>query len=104
MKYIGKWQGSVDTSVFKGDATVDIFDNNGEYGFSVSVPGLEKLPDFSVYDITEGEDSLSGRAKIDIFGGMTAEINVVFSGDRFTGEIRIPILGRVPILNGRRIG
>lgn len=104
MKYVGKWQGSVDTSVFKGDVTVDIFDNNGEYGFSVTVPGLEKLPKFSVYDIVEGENSLSGKAKIDILGGIVAEINTVFSGDRFTGEIRIPIFGRVPVLNGRRIG
>lgn len=101
-KYLGKWQGRADTSFFKGSAVVDIFDNGGNYGFNVSADGLSKLPEFSVYDIKEGENSLCGKADIYAFGRITAEIEVHFTGDTFTGEIRLPVFGTVQILDGRR--
>lgn len=103
-KYTGKWQGKVDTPFFKGSAEVDIFDNGGEYGFNAKVQGFDKLPEFSVYDIKEGDNSLSGKADINMFGKITAEIEVHFNGDTFTGEIRLPVFGTVQILDGRRIG
>lgn len=102
-KYTGKWQGKVDTPFFKGSAEVDIFDNGGEYGFNAKVQGFDKLPEFSVYDIKEGENSLSGKADINMLGKITAEIEVHFNGDTFTGEIRLPVFGTVQILDGRRI-
>ncbi len=102
-KYTGKWQGKVDTPFFKGSAEVDIFDNGGEYGFNAKVQGFDKLPEFSVYDIKEGENSLSGKADINMLGKITAEIEVHFNGDIFTGEIRLPVFGTVQILDGRRI-
>ncbi len=103
-KYIGKWQGRADTPFFKGSAVVDIFDDGGKYGFKTSVQGFDKLPEFSVYNIQEGENSLKGCADINMFGKITAEIEVHFNGDTFTGEIRLPVLGKVQILDGRRIG
>lgn len=103
-KYIGKWRGRADTPFFKGSAEVDIFDNGGEYGFNANVQGFDKLPEFSVYDIKEGENSLSGKADINMFGKITAEIEVHFNeNDTFTGEIRLPVFGTVQILDGRRI-
>lgn len=104
-KYLGKWRGRADTPFFKGSATVDIFDDGGKYGFKASVQGFDKLPEFSVYDIKEGENSLSGKADINMLGKITAEIEVHFNGnDTFTGEIRLPVFGNVQILDGRRIG
>lgn len=103
MKYTGVWQGRADTPFFKGSAQVEIFDNGGEYGFKVEVQGFDRLPKFSVYDIKEGENSLTGSADINVFGRITAEIEVHFDGDTFTGEIRLPVFGTVQILDGRRI-
>lgn len=106
-KYIGKWRGRADTPFFKGSAEVDIFNNGGEYGFNAKVQGFDKLPEFSVYNIKEGENSLSGKADINVnfLGKITAEIEVHFNGnDTFTGEIRLPVFGNVQILDGRRIG
>lgn len=102
-KYIGKWQGRADTPFFKGSALVEIFDNGGEYGFNAEVQGFDKLPKFTVYNIQEGENSLKGSADINMFGRITAEIEVHFNGDTFTGEIRLPVFGTVQILDGRRI-
>ncbi len=104
MKCIGKWTGRVDTSFFKGSAVVDIFDDGGKYGFKVTSSALDKIPSFSVTDIVEGENSLSGIATVNMFGGIKAKVKVEFNGDTFTGEIQIPIFGVIPILDGRRIG
>ncbi len=103
---LGKWKGEVDTPVMSGSATVDIYDKGGEYAFDVEIEGMKKLPKFSVYDIVEGEDSLSGKATIKVMGGIHAEISVKFTGekkDRFEGYIKLPMLGTVPIKNGRRV-
>ena len=103
---LGKWQGEVDTVVLSGSAIVTIYDKDGNYAFDVEIEGVKKLPKFSVYDIVEGEDSLFGKAKINVMGGIDAEISVKFIGekkDRFEGHIKLPMLGIVPIKNGRRI-
>ena len=104
---LGIWKGEVNTTILSGSATVEIYDNNGEYGFNVEVEGMKKLPKFSVYDIKEGKNTLSGKATIKFMGTVNAEICVRFleeDPDRFEGTITVPMLGAVPIENGRRVG
>lgn len=101
---LGKWTGDIETSVISGSAVVDIKNNNGEYDFSVSVPSVEKLPDFKVYDIYESGNCLSGKADISLMGKMTLDIAVEINGDTFTGYIKVPFLGKIEIKNGRKIG
>lgn len=101
---LGKWTGDIDTSYIKGSAIVDISDNNGEYDFSVTVPSMEKLPSFKVYDIVEDGNCLSGKAEIQLMGKMNVDISVVINGDTFTGYIKVPFLGKIEIKNGRKIG
>lgn len=100
---LGKWTGDIDTPLIKGTAIVDITDNGGEYAFTVSVPGAATLPDFSVFDIKESENRLSGKARVEVMGGMTVEIAVEFHGNAFDGSLKVPFLGSIPIKNGRRI-
>lgn len=101
---LGKWTGEIETSIIRGSAVVDISDNNGEYAFSVSVPTMEALPDFTVYDIEEKGNCLSGKADIALMGKMTVEIFVEISGDRFEGYLKVPFFGKIEIKNGRKIG
>ncbi len=102
---LGKWTGDIETSVMSGSAVVEIKDNNGEYDFSVSIPGAKNIPDFSVYDVKEDGNRLTGKAKVSVLGTLTVEIDVTFTGeDTFTGTLKIPFMGTVPIKNGRKIG
>ncbi len=86
-----------------GNAIVEITDKNGEYDFNVTVPSLRKLPNFTVYDIKEDGNTLSGKAEIDLMGKMTVDIKVEINGDTFTGYIKVPFLGKIEIKNGRRL-
>lgn len=101
---LGKWTGTIETSVISGTAEVTISDKNGEYDFAVSVPDTEKLPDFSVYDIKEDGNRLSGKAKIAVMGTLTVEIFAEFHEDTFDAYIKVPFLGNIPIKNGKRVG
>lgn len=100
---LGKWTGDIETSFISGSAIVEITDNNGEYAFSVTVPSSKKLPHFTVYDIEEKGNCLSGKAEIDLIGKMTVNIFVEIHGDTFTGYIKVPFFGKIEIKNGRRI-
>ncbi len=100
---LGKWTGDIETSLISGNAIVDITDNNGEYAFNVTVPALKKLPKFTVYDIKENGNNLSGKAEIDLMGKMTVDVSVNIDGDTFTGYIKVPFMGKIEIKNGRRI-
>ncbi|MCH5191797.1 MAG: hypothetical protein J1F23_06485 [Oscillospiraceae bacterium] len=101
---LGKWTGDIDTSFAKGTAIVDVTESGGKYAFKVSVPGAANLPDFSVFDIKESGNNLSGKARVEIMGGITVDVAVTFHGDTFDGSLKVPFLGSIPIKNGRRIG
>lgn len=100
---LGKWTGDIETGKISASAVVDIWDNNGEYAFNISVPSVDKIPDFTVYDVREEGNRLSGKAKIAVMGSLTVEISAEFHDDTFDAEIKIPFLGKIPIKNGRRV-
>lgn len=100
---LGKWSGEINTSVLSGTALVEIKDNGGQYDFSITVPGADKLPEFTVYNVTESGNTLSGKADIMIMGKITVDITAEFNGDTFVGFIKVPFLGKIDIKNGRRI-
>ena len=101
---VGIWTGDIETSLISGDAIVEISDNNGEYDFSVTVPSLQKLPNFKVYNIKEDGNRLCGKAEIELMGKMNVDISVEINGDTFTGYLQVPFLGKIEIKNGRKIG
>ena len=101
---IGKWTGDIDTSVFKGSGIVEITDNNGEYDFTVTLDSGAKITSFKVTDIVEQGNCLSAKASSPAFHNIPVAVSVEFHGDTFEGNIKVPFLGNVPILNGRRVG
>lgn len=101
---LGKWTGEIETSIIRGSAVVDISDNNGEYAFSVETDSIKTIPDFTVYDIVEGVNTLTGKADIEFMGKMTVEVFVEFTSETtFVGYIKVPFLSKIEIKNGKRI-
>jgi hypothetical protein len=102
---LGKWTGNIETSMLKGSAVVEIKDNNGEYAFSVETDSLKTIPNFTVYDIVENGNTLSGKADIELMGKITVDIFVEFTSDTtFIGYIKVPFFGKFEIKDGRKIG
>lgn len=101
---LGKWTGDIDTSMLSGSAVVEIKDNNGEYAFSVETNSLKTIPNFTVYNIVEKDNTLSGKADIELMGKITVDIFVEFTSERtFEGYIKVPFFGKFEIKNGRKV-
>ena len=47
---LGRWTGTIETSMISGSAIVEITDNNGEYAFSVETQSIKTIPNFTVYE------------------------------------------------------
>lgn len=102
---LGKWTGEIHTPMISGSAVVEITDNNGEYAFSVETESIKTIPNFTVYNIVEKGNTLSGKADIELMGKVTVEIFVEFTSDTtFVGYIKAPFFGKFEIKNGRKIG
>ena len=102
---LGKWTGTIETSMISGSAIVEITDNNGEYAFSVETDSIKTIPNFTVYDIVESGNTLSGKADIEIMGKVSVQIFVEFTSDTtFKGYIKVPFFGKFEIKNGKKIG
>ncbi len=49
---LGNWVCHVDTMFFRGDAHIKLFDNNGEYGFELTLPDMD-IPEIAIKDVSE---------------------------------------------------
>ncbi len=102
---LGKWTGDIETSMLSGSAIVEIKDNNGEYAFSVETDSLKTIPNFTVYNIIENGNTLSGKADVELMGKITVDIFVEFTSEStFEGYIKVPFFGKFEIKNGKKIG
>lgn len=101
---IGTWKASVNTLVFRGEITIVISDNNGEYNIDFRFPDKFKDMKIKTYDIKENGNTLSGKGEISMLPGKELEAEVTFDGDAFTGVLKIPFIKRnIELKNGRRV-
>lgn len=103
---IGKWAATVNTLVFKGEVTVDIMDNNGEYDIKFNLPEKFKNIEIKYYDVHAEGNTIYGKGEITLLPGKVMEAAVTFEGDTMTGSLKLPFLGNkeIKLKNGRRIG
>ncbi|MBQ3150879.1 MAG: hypothetical protein IJB86_06505 [Clostridia bacterium] len=100
---LGKWSCRVDTMMFRGTATLNIYDNNGEYGFELDAGGLD-IPEVNVSNIVENGNTLEAVATTPALPGKEVPISLEFDGDVFTGFLKVPFIGKVKLKDGKRIG
>ncbi len=100
---LGKWACNVNTMVFSGDVEFEIFDNNGEYGFNLNLPGV-KVPDFTVKEVEEDDDTITATIETSLLEGKDITLVVTIDDDTFDGYLKVPFFGKVKLKNGRKIG
>ena len=100
---LGKWSCSIDTMMYRGDAILTIADNGGAYSFTAEVPGV-KMPEYHVSNITEDGNTLTAIVTTPVLAGKELPISLTFDGDVVTGFAKVPLLGKIKLKNGKRIG
>lgn len=98
---LGKWVCHVDTMFFKGDAYIRVFDNNGEYGFELSLPDMD-IPEVVIKDVKEDGNTLTATANVDLLPGKDIDVRLTFDGDTFEGLLKVPFIGKIKLKDGRR--
>jgi hypothetical protein len=98
---LGKWVCHVDTMFFRGDAHLHLFDNNGEYGFELSLPDMS-IPEVVIKDVTEDGNTLNAIANVDLLPGKDIDVTLTFDGDTFEGLLKVPFIGKIKLKDGKR--
>ncbi len=99
---LGKWACTVNTMFFSGEVKLNVFDNNGEYGFELDIPGVD-IPDIEIKKVEEDEDTINAVVATSLLPGKDIEMSVTFDDDEFDGFLKIPFLGKVKLKDGRKI-
>ena len=81
---LGKWVCHVDTMFFRGDAYIRLFDDNGQYGFELTLPDMD-VPEITVSDVVEDDNTLTAVARTDLLPGIDFSVSLTFEADTFTG-------------------
>lgn len=105
MTGIGTWTATVNTIYIKGDVTIIISENNGEYDVAVELPGRFAAAKLSFSEITADGETLRGKGELMLNPkrSLSAEAEITFDGDEFTGSIKITMAGVIKLKNGHRI-
>mgnify|MGYP006051039915 FL=1 len=99
---LGKWACNVNTMFFSGEVKINIFDNNGAYGFEIDIPGIQ-VPDVTVKSVEEDDDTVNAVVETSLLPGKDIELTINFDGDEFDGFLKIPYIGKVKFKDGHRI-
>jgi len=100
---LGKWLFHVDTMLFKGDAVLKIFDNNGKYGFDIDISDID-VPEFSVTSVEEDGDTLNAVATTSLLPGREIPIAITFEDNVANGFIKAPMIGKIKLKDGKKVG
>lgn len=98
---LGNWVCHVDTMFFRGDAHIKLFDNNGEYGFELTLPDMD-IPEIAIKDVSEDGNTLHAVANVDLLPGKDIDVTLTFEDDTFEGLLKVPFIGKIKLKNGKR--
>ena len=104
---IGSWAGKISVRLARGEVNFNISeDENGEYKIDVKLPGALKTAKINFFDLVEQADgkTITGNGTISVLPGRNLEGAFTFEEDTFVGEIKAPVVGKIKITDGHRIG
>lgn len=99
---IGTWVCRVDTMFFKGNVKFKITDNSGKYGLDIIMDG--PVPKFEIKSIKEDGNTLRAIGAVEMLPGKEIESELTFNGDTFEGALKVPMLGKIKLKDGKKIG
>lgn len=99
---LGTWSCNVDTMFYKGEVTIKIFDNNGEYDFELDIPDMD-IPEITVKDVTEDGNTLTAVANVSLLKDKDIPISLTFENDVLNGFLKVPFIGKIKLKEGKKI-
>lgn len=102
MTAIGKWSCSVKTPVFSGSAVIDVYDDNGKYNYRVCESDVS-VPRIKIKSVTENGNTVDAVVELAALPGTDIPVHAEFEENTFTGYIKVPLFGKIPLRDGHRV-
>ncbi|MBQ6265593.1 MAG: hypothetical protein IJK60_09120 [Clostridia bacterium] len=99
---LGIWEATVDALFFKETGRVEIYDNNGTYGFRGSARGID-LSKIEILCVKEEGNVIDAVITVPVLPNAEIPVHAEIDGDTLTGSAVLPLIGKIKIKNGRRI-
>ncbi len=99
---LGTWTCNIDTPLIRDKAQFTIFDNNGKYGIKLKMRSYE-TDNLNIIEAEENGCTLHLTVSAEKFKpGAVAVTELNFDNDRFTGVIKLPVMGKLKLINGEK--
>lgn len=99
---LGKWQFSVKSMFYSGEVRLNIFDDGGKYGYELDIPGM-KIPKVDVISVAEEGNTVEATLQAAALPGKDILVHAEFNGDKVEGYAKLPIFGKVRMIDGHRV-
>jgi hypothetical protein len=98
----GKWKFAVDTMFYKGDAILEVENDDGAYDIDIELKGMD-LKEATFENLETEGNTVTGIAHIALLPGKDIPFSVTFDGDSAEGFLKIPFMGKIKLKDGVRI-
>ncbi len=100
---IGKWLCKVNSMFYRGDVTLNIADNNGEYDITLEIDMDFDMPDYKFYDVVTEGNTVNGKAEVSLLPGKVIDVSFTIEDEVLTGVLKVPFMGKIKITEGHKI-
>ena len=100
---IGKWLCKVNSMFYRGEVTLNIADNNGEYDITLEIDADFDMPDYKIYDVTTEGNTVTAKAEVSLLPGKVVDVSFSIENDVLTGVLKVPFMGKIKVTDGHKI-
>ena len=100
---IGKWLCKVNSMFYRGEVTLNIADNNGEYDITLEIDADFDMPDYKIYDVTTEGNTVTAKAEVSLLPGKVVDVSFSIENDVLTGILKVPFMGKIKVTDGHKI-
>ncbi len=100
---IGKWLCKVNSMFYRGEVTLNIADNNGEYDITIEIDADFDMPDYKIYDVVTEGNTVTAKAEVSLLPGKVVDVSFTIENDVLTGVLKVPFMGKIKITDGQKV-
>lgn len=100
---IGKWLCKVNSMFYRGEVTINIADNNGEYDITLEIDADFDMPDYKIYDVVNEGNTVTAKAEVSLLPGKIVDVSITIENDVLSGVLKVPFMGKIKVTDGHKI-
>lgn len=101
---IGKWLCKVNSMFYRGDVTLNIADNNGEYDITIEIDADFDMPDYKIFDVVTEGNTVTAKAEVSLLPGKIIDVSfTIDENEVLSGVLKVPFMGKIKITEGRKV-